>query len=71
MQVYSSGDFESTKKILMLYNISHIYLGSLEKAYYDTSGFERVVENNPLFFQKVYTNPDVSIYKFVADGKYN
>ena len=68
-EIYTSYNFETTKNFLMLYNVSYIYLGELEKAYYDTSGFERVVNNNVSYFQKAYISPNVIIYKFL-DGKY-
>lgn len=67
-QIYESSDFETTKSLLMLYNVSYIYLGQLEKAYYDTSGIEKIINDYKNSFIKVYNNSNISIYKFL-NGK--
>lgn len=68
-QIYESEDFELTKQNLLLYNVSYIYLGQLERAYYSVEGFEKVAPNNPAYFEQVFKSPDVVIYKFL-NGKY-
>ena len=70
-EIYTSFDFETTKSLLMKYNVSYIYLGQLEKAYYNTKGFEYVVLNHPSYFQKIFSNPEVTLYKFDVYGKRN
>lgn len=64
-QMYESSEFETTKKLFLRYNVSYIYLGQLERAYYNTTGIEQLVAEHPEFFKYVYTNPEVVIYKFL------
>jgi len=66
--IYESREFNTTKKLLLRYNVSYIYLGQLEKAYYDTQGIEELIFNNPNFFTQIYDNPNVKIYKLL-NGK--
>jgi YYY domain-containing protein len=67
-QIYENTDFETTKSLLLLYNVSYIYLGKLEQVYYRTSGLEGIISTYSTDFKKVYDNPEVRIYKFL-NGK--
>lgn len=63
-QTYESNDFNYTKKLLNKYKVKYIYLGKLEKIYYDTKGFEKVAETNQSHFKKIYSNAQVKIYMY-------
>lgn len=62
--LYESYNSQQTFLLLNKYNVKYIFLGQLEKAYYDTQGIENIIIQNPKFFKKVYMNPQSKIYLF-------
>ena len=65
--IYTSPDIEQTKELLDKYNVSYVYVGSIERARYgidDTSKFDA-------FMDRILDEGDVTIYKIresIDDG---
>ncbi len=60
--IYNSTDLEQVKKLLNLYNVQYIYIGELERIYYDANGLDKFGQANDLW-SLVYQNEEVKIYE--------
>jgi len=60
--IYNSTDLEQTKKLLNLYNVQYIYVGTLERIYYDANGLNKFDQSKDLW-NLVYQNEQVKIYQ--------
>lgn len=60
--IYNSTDLEQTKKLLDLYKVRYIYVGQLERLYYDANGLNKFDQANNLW-SLVYQNEQVKIYQ--------
>ncbi len=60
--IYNSTDLAQTKKLLNLYNVKYIYVGPLERLYYDANGLNKFDQSNDLW-KLVYQNEQVKIYQ--------
>ena len=60
--IYNSTDLEQTKKLLNLYDVKYIYVGPLEKIYYDANGLNKFDLATDLW-NLVYQNEQVKIYR--------
>ncbi len=60
--IYNSTDLAQTKKLLNLYHVQYIYVGSLERLYYDENGLNKFDQANDLW-KLVYQNGQVKIYQ--------
>ena len=60
--IYNSTDLEQTKKLLNLYNVQYIYIGPLERIYYDANGLNKFDQSKDLW-NLVYQNEQVKIYQ--------
>jgi YYY domain-containing protein len=60
--IYNSTDLEQTKKLLNLYKVQYIYVGQLERLYYDPNGLNKFDQANDLW-SLVYQNEQVRIYQ--------
>lgn len=60
--IYNSTDLEQTKKLLNLYNVQYVYVGPLERLYYDANGLNKFDQSNDLW-SLVYQNEQVKIYQ--------
>ncbi len=64
--LYNSADFQTAEQILDRYDVSYIYVGELERAYYDQNGlnkFETMAQQGLL--EIVYDENGVTIYRVV------
>lgn len=62
---YETNSEEDFFSIVKRYKIKYIYLGELEKAYYDNKGFEKFDRLLGSKLEIVYQNPGVKIYKIL------
>jgi uncharacterized membrane protein len=60
--IYNSTDPEQVKTLLKLYSVKYIYVGPLEKLYYDPNGLNKFDQPNDLW-KLVYQNEQVKIYQ--------
>jgi uncharacterized membrane protein len=60
--IYNTTDLEQTKKLLNLYKVKYIYVGQLERLYYDPNGLTKFDQSNDLW-SLVYQNEQVKIYQ--------
>ncbi|HEY3312317.1 MAG TPA: DUF2298 domain-containing protein [Anaerolineales bacterium] len=60
--IYNSLDLEQTKKLLELYQVQYIYVGQLERLYYDQNGLGKFDQAKDLW-SLVYQNEQVKIYR--------
>ena len=60
--IYNSTDLEQTKKLLNLYDVQYVYVGPLERLYYDANGLNKFDQSNDLW-SLVYQNEQVKIYQ--------
>ena len=60
--IYNSTDPQQVKGLLKLYNVKYIYVGPLEKLYYDPNGLGKFDQPNDLW-KLVYQNEQVKIYQ--------
>ena len=60
--IYNSIDLEQTMQLLDLYNVQYIYVGPLERIYYDANGLNKFDQEINLW-NLVYKNEQVKIYQ--------
>jgi YYY domain-containing protein len=60
--IYNSTDDEQTKKLLKAYDVKYIYVGALERLYYDPTGLSKFDQKSDLW-SLVYQNEQVKIYQ--------
>lgn len=60
--IYNGNDLEQTRKLLKLYQVQYIYVGELERLYYDENGLSKFDQANDLW-SLVYQNEQVKIYQ--------
>jgi YYY domain-containing protein len=60
--MYNSTDLQQTEDLLKLYNVKYIYVGPLEKIYYDGNGLNKFDQSGDLW-KLVYQNEQVKIYQ--------
>ncbi|MCL0032142.1 DUF2298 domain-containing protein, partial [Dehalococcoidia bacterium] len=67
--IYSSSNIDMVMSLIDKYDISYIYIGQLEKHYYNTEGLQKFDDNDRLF-DILYFNDGVKIYQ-VKDEERN
>jgi YYY domain-containing protein len=60
--IYNSTDLQQTENLLKLYNVKYIYVGPLEKIYYDANGLNKFDQSSDLW-KLIYQNEQVKIYQ--------
>jgi uncharacterized membrane protein len=60
--IYNSPDLALTKQLLDRYNVEYVYVGPLERLYYDANGLSKFDQANGLW-SLVYQNEQVKIYQ--------
>jgi len=60
--IYNSTDLDQTRQLLNRYNVQYIYVGPLERIYYDANGLNKFDQTNGLW-DLVYENEQVKIYQ--------
>jgi uncharacterized membrane protein len=60
--IYNSTDLEQTKRLLKRYNVQYIYVGALERIYYDPNGLSKFDQASDTW-SLVYQNEQVKIYQ--------
>ena len=61
--IYETADFDLTLRLLRQYDVDYIYLGDLERAYYQGPGLRKFELMGDLGISPVYTNERVTIYR--------
>lgn len=61
--IYNTTDINLLRMLLIKYNISYVYVGELEKAYYNPLGIEKFEMLNNSLFTIVYKNEGSTFYK--------
>jgi YYY domain-containing protein len=60
--LYNGTDLTQTMQLITQYNIKYVYVGPLEKIYYDATGLAKFDQPNPAW-SLVYQNDQVKIYQ--------
>ena len=61
--IYETADFDLALRLLRQYDVDYIYLGDLERAYYQGPGLQKFELMGDLGISPVYTNERVTIYR--------
>ena len=61
--IYETADFDLTLRLLRQYDVDYIYLGDLERAYYQGPGLQKFELMGDLGITPVYANERVTIYR--------
>ena len=61
--IYETADFDLALRLLRQYDVDYIYLGDLERAYYQGPGLQKFELMGDLGIIPVYTNERVTIYR--------
>ncbi len=61
-QMYDNPDVAQAAQLLQLYDVSYVYVGELERAYYSAEGLAKF-DQHPELFEPVYRNGPVTIYR--------
>ncbi len=61
--IYSDPNPDVARRLLRRYNVEYIYVGKNERIYYAGDGINKFEQLNGQFWDKVYENPDVQIYR--------
>lgn len=64
---YETKSTEELLSILRQFQVKYIYLGELERAYYDSDGLRKFVNLTGRYLDVVYKNPGVTIYEVIND----
>jgi len=65
--MYNSTDWAAVARLLRLYNVSYVYVGGLERAYYDARGLRKFAAWGGLF-TPVYQQGPVAIYQVRSES---
>jgi uncharacterized membrane protein len=60
--IYNSTDLDQTIQLLKKYDVRYIYVGPLERIYYDGAGLDKF-DQPSVFWTLVYQNEQVNIYQ--------
>lgn len=61
--IYDSPDPDESLSLLHEYGVQYIYVGPLERIYYQDDGLKKFFQYNGTYWNLVYDNPDVQIYE--------
>jgi uncharacterized membrane protein len=61
--IYSSSNLDAVMLLIDKYDIRYVYIGQLEKYYYNAEGLEKFDDRNGNYFDLSYYNDEVRIYK--------
>ncbi len=61
--IYETADFDLALRLLRQYDVDYIYLGDLERAYYQGPGLQKFDLMGDMGISLVYTNERVTIYR--------
>jgi YYY domain-containing protein len=62
--IYTTPDVETTLRLLGRYEVQYVYVGPLERLYHGGPGLSKF-EALPAYFERVYENPGVRIYRVI------
>jgi YYY domain-containing protein len=65
--IYSTENLQEALELILKYEVEYIYIGQLERIYYPLEGLEKFTINKSDQLQRVFSNPDVTIYKVRKD----
>ena len=63
--IYSTTDSDMALNLIKKYDVDFIYIGHLERLYYDADGLNKFGSDNHDWAQLVYSNQEVKIYRTV------
>jgi len=61
--IYGEDDVPRTLEVLRKYHVKYIYVGDLERIYYDARGLAKLEAMKDVYLDEVYRNPHVVIYQ--------
>jgi uncharacterized membrane protein len=64
-RIYTASDPESVLGLLRRYEVRYVYVGPLERLYYGGPGLDKF-ESARAYFEPVFENPGVRIYRVVG-----
>lgn len=65
-EFYRTTDLETTLRFLAKYRIDYIYVGGVERAFYNEAGLRKFDDMRDTYLNAVYDTPEVQIYKVRA-----
>lgn len=65
IQIYTSSDPQHVADLLETYEVRYIYIGALEKIYYGADVLERFEQHEGRYWERVYENAEVRIYRVI------
>ncbi|MDP3982954.1 MAG: DUF2298 domain-containing protein [bacterium] len=66
-ELYNTQETDLFLSLIHKYNIEYIYVGELERAYYEETGLKKFKELDGKIITKVYANQGVTIYKIIKN----
>ena len=64
--IYSTTDSDLAFDLIKKYDVEFIYVGQLERLYYNEDGLKKFADTTQLWHQLVYSNAEVQIYKVLT-----
>ena len=61
--IYNDPDPAPVADLLHRYGVQYVYVGPLERLYYDAVGIEKFDAADGVYWNLIYDNPDVRIYQ--------
>jgi len=61
--MYGSPNVPQTLELLRKYHVKYVYVGDLERIYYDPAGLYKLEAMKDVYLDEVYRNPHVVIYQ--------
>jgi YYY domain-containing protein len=65
--IYNDQDPKLVSGLLHRYGVQYVYVGPLERLYYDAAGLDKFDQANGLYWNLIYENPGVKIYQTLYD----
>jgi YYY domain-containing protein len=66
--IYTDQDPKLVSDLLHGYGVQYVYVGALERLYYDAAGLAKFDAANGLYWNVIYENPGVQIYQVLYDA---
>ena len=63
--IYSTTDADLALNMIKKFDVDFIYIGHLERLYYDADGLDKFDSESHNWSQLVYSNQEVKIYRIV------
>ena len=64
--IYSTTDSDLAFDLIKKYDVEFVYVGQLERIYYNADGLKKFADTTKSWHQLVYSNAQVQIYKVLT-----